>query len=198
MELNWLNEKGLSVSEGIGYTGSEEKYLSALQRFFKGYEGNAKLIREALAAEDIENYSIRVHSLKSNSRMIGADALAEGFEKLEAASKDKDTEFIHGATEDVLKQYAEVCEWIRPIGEMERVKVSGEISAEEARETADKLLEALDEYDDGLSAELAARLMGYPFRLTQKQKLKEALDHIGDFMYEEAAELVKEILPAIE
>ena len=47
-------------------------------------------------------------------------------------------------------------------------------------------------------SKLAAKLSGYPFRITQKTKLKEATDYISDFMYDEAAALIREILPAIE
>ena len=59
-------------------------------------------------------------------------------------------------------------------------------------------MEALDDFDDDLSAELVAKLGGYPFRITQRQKLKKAADLISDFMYDEAAELIKEIIPSIE
>ena len=63
---------------------------------------------------------------------------------------------------------------------------------------AKKLLDALDEFDDELAKDLVRKLSGYPFRITQKGKLREAEDQINDFMYEEAAELIREILPEIE
>lgn len=198
MDLKWLDEKGISTANGMGYTGSEGKYLSALQRFFKGYENNRAAVTDLLESSDIENYCIKVHSLKSNSRMIGADALAAAFEELETASRNNDLALITSKTGTVLDMYKAVIETIRPIGEMEAVKVSGELSADEARDTADKLLAALDDFDDDLSAELAGKLMGYPFRITQKNILKEAIDNISDFMYDEAAEQVRSIIPAIE
>ena len=39
---------------------------------------------------------------------------------------------------------------------------------------------------------------GYPFRMTQADKLREAVALIEDFMYEEAAEIIRQIAPAIE
>ena len=75
---------------------------------------------------------------------------------------------------------------------------TADATSAEAKETASKLLEALDDFDDDLSMELAEKLTGYPFRMTQKGKLKEAVGLIGEFMYDEAAELIKEIMPAIE
>ena len=198
MDLNFLDEKGISTKDGISYTGSQEKYISAIQRYFKGYESNKRSVEDHLAMSDLENYCIKVHSLKSNSRMIGASHLGALFEELEMASRNNDLETIKAKTDTALKEYSDLIDILRPIGEMEPVKVSGEISAEEAKETADKLLEALDEFDDELSSELVKKLQGYPFRLTQRQKVKEAEDYISDFMYDEAAELIREVIPSIE
>ena len=197
-DFSILEENGISVTEGISYTGGSEKYVSALQRYFRGYESNKKALEDFLSAGDMENYSIKVHSLKSNSRMIGASALGNAFGELELAAKEENTELVSSRTSSALDIYAGVIDAIRPFGEMEKVTASDEITAEEAKETAGKLLEALDDFDDDLSAELAAKLGGYPFRITQRQKLKEAAGLIGDFMYDEAAELIKEIIPAIE
>ncbi len=193
-----LEGKGISVTEGISYTGSSEKYVSALQRYFRGYESNKKALEDFLSSGDMDGYSIKAHSLKSNSRMIGASALGGVFEELELAAKEGKAEFVGSRTKEAMELYGRVIEAIRPFGEMEKVTAGDEISAEEARETAGKLLGALDDFDDELSAALAAKLEGYPFRITQRQKLKEAAGYISDFSYDEAAELIKEIIPAIE
>ena len=81
---------------------------------------------------------------------------------------------------------------------MERLKAEGELTGEEAKETAYKLLAALDDFSDDLAAELISKLAGYPFRITQMNKLQKTADLINDFMYDDAAELIKEIIPSIE
>ena len=197
-DFSILEQNGISVKDGLSYTGTKEKYVSALQRFFKGYEANAESVKSFLDTGDIENYTIKVHALKSNSRMIGAEELAAVFEKLEYSGKSGDAETVKHNTPVALKLYGEMIELIRPFGEMEQVRVEGELSADEARKVAEELLAALDDFDDEKSLALASKLKGYPFRITQKSKLNEAADLIGDFMYDEAAEIVKEILPAIE
>ncbi len=198
LDLGRLEDKGISTADGIGYTGGEEKYAAALQRYLKNYPENRKSVCELQKSKDTEAFMIKVHALKSNSKMIGAKDLASLFEKLELAAKEGDTAYIEENTDGVLKKYDELIEIIRPVGEMEEIHVQGELTAAEAKETADGLLEALDEFDDELSAELAKKLGGYPFRITQKQKLEEAARYIGDFLYDEAAELIKEIYPSIE
>ena len=196
--FNWLSEQGIDVNEGLSYTGGGDRYAAALQRYFRSYESNGRAVEDRLAAGDIDGYAIKVHALKSNSRMIGADGLADAFEALEFAAKRGDAAFLGETTPTVLAAYEKLIGLLRPIGEAETVRAPDEISVAEAKETADRLLAALDDFDDELSAQLAAKLAGYPFRPTQKEKLRAAAQNIGDFLYDEAAELIREIVPAIE
>ena len=200
MELDerWLTEIGIDAQTGIGYTGSEDKFVSALQRYYKNYEKNRSKVDSYFGSKDYESYMITVHALKSNSKMIGAGALSIEFEKLENAAREGDTETIEANTAPTLAMYEELVEKLKPIGQMQDVHVADEISADVAKETADKLLEALDDFDDELSKSLAGKLTGYPFRLTQKDMLKQAIGYIEDFMYDEAADIIKQIVPTIE
>ena len=141
---------------------------------------------------------ITVHALKSNSKMIGAGPLSIEFEKLENAAREGNTAVIVSNTPSTLMSYKELVEKLSPIMNMGDVKPADEISAEEAKKTAEALFAALDDFDDDLSKSLAKKLSGYPFRLTQADRLKEAIAFIDDFMYDEAAAIVKEIYPTIE
>ena len=141
---------------------------------------------------------ITVHALKSNSRMIGAMRLGEAFEELEMAARSDSIEVIDAKTQPTLEMYDELIKKLSPIDELGDVRAADEISADVAKDTADKLLVALDDFDDELSKELAKNLSGYPFRITQKEKLKEAIAYIEDFMYDEAIDVIREIYSAIE
>ncbi len=200
MELNtkWVEDIGLDVKQGCEFTGSAEKYFSALSRFYNNYEKNREKVQEFLESEDYENYTITVHALKSNSKMIGAMELGKAFEALENAGRENDIPTIQSITQKVLDDYAALIEKLKPISQMGEVKAADEISAQEAKETADKLLAALDDFEADEALELSQKLSGYPFRPTQKDKLKQAKNYISDFMYDEAADLVREIIPAIE
>ena len=197
-DINVLATLGIDTNTGIEYTGGNEKYLSALQRYYKSSAQNKLKISEFLNACDWDNLAIIVHALKSNSRMIGASSLGDKFALLEKASTDKDADIVKSNIDSALSEYDKILELIKPLGEAETMKAEGEISGEEAKAIADQLLEALDDFDDELSSELVNKLSGYPFRITQKGKLREAADFISDFSYDEAAELIKEIYPSIE
>jgi len=197
-DLATLKEAGLDTATGIGFTGNEEKYISAVQRFYRNHEKNSAKLKEFYEAKDYENYCITVHALKSNARMIGADGLSKLFEELEKAAKEGDTDTIERKTASALSEYACLIGKLEPVEGHTGTHPLGGISAEEARRTADKLLLALDDYDDELSKELALKLSRYPFRITQSNKLTEASGYIDDFLYDEAAELIREIYPGIE
>ena len=197
-DISWLSQAGLDTQAGIGYTGGQEKYLSAISRFYANYVKNREKIMEYRSAGDLENYMITVHALKSNSRMIGASALGSAFEALENAARNSDVQRIESDTDKALSMYKDLIEALKPIESMGNVRASDEISGDVARETSEALLAALDDFDDDLARDLIKKLAGYPFRITQKNRLKEAVDLIEDFMYEDAAEIIKEIVPAIE
>ena len=197
-DLTWIEEAGLDMESGMGYTGGQDKYISAIQRYYRNYEKNRKMVEEFFAQKDYENFKITVHALKSNSKMIGATVLSGMFETLEAAAGSEDTGVIEELTPRVLTDYADLIEKLKPAGEMGDVRAADEISGEIAKDTAEKLLEALDDFDSDLAAELARKLSGYPFRMTQAGMLKEAAGCIDDFMYDEAAEIIRQIIPEIE
>ncbi len=197
-DLTSLNEAGIDTKTGLQYTGREDKYIAALQRFYKNHDKNRTKIDKCLAENDYENYMITVHSLKSNSRMIGALSLGDGFEELELAAKNDDHNIVLDKTPSVLNEYDSITDSLKEIGEMEEVRPAGELSPEKARETAEKLLAALDDFDDELSKELVEKLGGYPFRITQRTKLEEAADNIEKYLYDEAASLIREIAGDIE
>lgn len=198
MDITWMKEAGLDTQTGISYTGREDKYISAVQRFFKNHGKNRAKVEEYYEARDYENYMIIVHALKSNAKMIGATSLSGVFETLEAAARDNDIGVIDDLTPKAIKEYDELIERLSPINDVGDARAADEISADEALKVAEKLLEALDDFDDDEAKKLAVRLSGYPFRMTQADRLKEAIGFIDDFMYDEASEIISQIIPEIE
>ena len=197
-DIDRLQAYGIDIKKGIEFTGGRENYISALQRFYKSSEKNTAKIHDFLEDKDLENLEIIVHALKSNSKMIGAAELSAGFETLEMASKEKDINGVLANIGQTLTNYKKVLELLEPLNVEETLKAPGEISGDEARAVADNLLEALDNFDDEAAAEYAKILSGYPFRITQKVRLEQAAECINEFMYDEAAEIIKDIYPTIE
>ncbi|MBR1832029.1 MAG: hypothetical protein IJ784_06300 [Ruminiclostridium sp.] len=192
-KLQELQALGLDTDTGIMFTGSPEKYIPAIARYVRSCEDNISGIREHLASGDMQRYTIAVHAVKSNSKMIGHTELFKAFESLEAAGKRDDLAFIGENNDRILERYAEAAEQLKPFAEGPAEAAAPAIALAEAGETAEKLLEALDDFDDELSAELVTRLSGYPFGDGDREKLAETKKLISDFMYDEAADLIREL-----
>lgn len=196
--INRLEEYGVDPGTGIEYTGNYEKYITALKRYHKSYEENRSRVVKALTAMDIDDYTIIVHSLKSNSRMIGAGELSIRFETLELAARAGNTSVLISDTPAVLDIYDTLIRQLAPLDEYDETAAATEISAEEAHKTVDELLYALDEFDDELSSKLALKLSGYPFGDKEREKVDKVIGYISEFMYDEAADIIKQIAAAIK
>lgn len=184
---------GINVSEGVSFTGREDKYLAAIQRFYHSYD-NIKYNLESLrAANDLKNYVILIHALKSNAKTIGADKLSELALNLEIKGKEGDTAYIDENTPVLFEEYDKVIGILKPYGLMTNIKASGEIDGKEALEITDKLLLALEDYDDDTALSLIDKLFDYPFVITRKEQLNKARSYTDDFCYDEAYDIVKEL-----
>ena len=196
-DISLLEKSGLDISEGLSYTGDADKYAKAIQRYFSNYESNRSKVCDFYEKRDYENYMVTVHSLKSNSRMIGAADLAALFEKLEHAARNNDIATINATHDHTVKTYDDLIRNLSHIIDSAPAETSDEISADEAQKVARELLLALDDFDDELSATLVKKLSGYPFTSDLQDMLKKAAAYIDDFMYDDAAELIKELSKAI-
>ncbi|MCR5092872.1 MAG: response regulator [Lachnospiraceae bacterium] len=85
----------IDIAAGLRNNGSAEAYLSTLEIYRGSYDDKARELDGALAGEDYQNYTIKVHALKSSLRIIGAAGLGEEAQKLEDAGKAGDHAYIH-------------------------------------------------------------------------------------------------------
>ncbi|MGN0438382.1 MAG: response regulator [Lachnospiraceae bacterium] len=96
----------LDIDTGMTYCGGSEEFYKEM---VSSYVENNKLseIEACFAAEDLDNYRIQVHALKSTSLSIGALKVSEGAKALEMAAKEEridDIENNHGAVMDEYKE----------------------------------------------------------------------------------------------
>jgi CheY-like chemotaxis protein/HPt (histidine-containing phosphotransfer) domain-containing protein len=102
----WLySVEGMDAKEGLKNCGSAEGYISVLTVFYRTAGKKADEIESALGSNDIENYTIKVHALKSSARIIGAANLSKLAEMLENAGKEKNIDLISMETGALLKRY---------------------------------------------------------------------------------------------
>ncbi|MCR4909195.1 MAG: response regulator [Lachnospiraceae bacterium] len=149
----------LDVRKGIKNCGSEEGYLSVLAVFHRTAEQKADEIEKLFNTGDTENYTIRVHALKSSARIIGASDLSALAEKLEVAGKEGDTEFINENTAALLSEYRELDKHLSAMDSESR-SLPG-IEAGAMKEAYQTIAEIADAMDYALMEELLKNLRTY-------------------------------------
>ncbi|MBR0092768.1 MAG: response regulator, partial [Lachnospiraceae bacterium] len=74
----------LDYTQAKEYLASDELIEKTLRTFYDNLRDTTDEIERSLREEDYDNYTIRVHALKSSARMIGAAEISELAAKLEA------------------------------------------------------------------------------------------------------------------
>ena len=97
--------EGLDTQAALALLGSEKLFWDVLKDYYVVIQKKADLIHELEQNEDIKNYTIEVHALKSASRQIGATHLADTAARLEQAGNEDDLALIHEMTPKMLELY---------------------------------------------------------------------------------------------
>lgn len=95
----------LDTKAAIKRLGSEKVYWNVLRDYYKTITKKAQVIQETVERADWAQYTTEVHSLKSTSKQIGADKLAELAARLECAGNARDINMIKMETGELLEQY---------------------------------------------------------------------------------------------
>lgn len=105
-EYQWIDSvEGISIEDGIRFSGGAEGFINALKMFVETLEGNIDVIQKAFNEKDIKFYTVKVHALKSSARIIGALELSNQAKKLEDAGKAGDIDYILSNNNKLLDAY---------------------------------------------------------------------------------------------
>ncbi|WP_175560254.1 ATP-binding protein [Butyrivibrio sp. YAB3001] len=115
-ELSSLQDQDLIDSKaGIANSGDEKCFLSMLEIFSNNADTSLADLNRFYSGEDFENYTIKIHALKSSSRIIGALGLADDAQNLENAGKAGDYDIIRKNHNDYEQKFRQVTELVRQL-----------------------------------------------------------------------------------
>ncbi len=145
-EYKWIEAvDGIDVAKGINNSGGADALIFTLEIFYDTIEGNITAIENAIKNDDIKMYTVKVHSLKTSARIVGATALSDKAASLEDAGNKKDIEFISEHNDEFIKEYKEYLTKLQKIKVEKVVDDSKPIIPDE---DLDEAYEALDELVD--------------------------------------------------
>ncbi|MBQ9376186.1 MAG: response regulator [Schwartzia sp.] len=173
----WLSELPmLHTDQGIMYCGGEGEYLDALALFAASIESRANEIERLYREEDYENYTIKVHTLKSVAKAVGAMEISELAAELEAAGKAGDIATIGAGTDALLSIYRGLAASLARLGEdpetAKRVKAAQGNVVTEKRHT----ILLVDDDEDFLA--LISRWLKKEYAVTAVNSGKKALKYL--------------------
>ena len=97
--------EGIDGKAAVKNSGSEASFKTVLQIFYDSIEMKSSEIEGYYQSGDLNNYTIRVHALKSSARLVGALALGDDAERMESAGKTEDLDYIRAHHDELMQEY---------------------------------------------------------------------------------------------
>jgi CheY-like chemotaxis protein/HPt (histidine-containing phosphotransfer) domain-containing protein len=94
-DSNFLKENGVNLESALEYLGDMETYNETLKEFLDLVNGKLNDLNNFKNNNDMPNYAISVHSLKSDARYLGFTALAELALNHEMQSKEGNIAYVN-------------------------------------------------------------------------------------------------------
>lgn len=160
----------IDYETALEYSGSDDALLSVIKIFYESIDKKADEIEGYFDNEDYKNYTIKVHALKSSSRLVGATELGDHAEALENAGKNEEYDYIKKNTKELLSEFRSYKDVFGRIFDSDKADDIEENKTIDVNEQFDKDL--LESIYDGISegAENADTTM-----------IEEILDEISDY-----------------
>ncbi len=128
----WIEKVPFIIGD-IGRTncGDNESYIKALEAYMDAADEMQTSINNAYSMDELKEYTIKVHALKSSSKIIGAVEIGQMAEMLEKAGNESDRETINKYTEELLLYHKTLCTVLKKYlvkddEEIEKPLISGE------------------------------------------------------------------------
>lgn len=190
-EQKWYDKiHGIDSSAALKNSGSEESFLSVLRIYYDSYPSKSEELDRFYETDDLADYTIKVHALKSSSRLVGALRLAEAAEALEMAGGRADRDYISSHHDEMMKEYRSIYEGLsEEFGEKEDLPPIPEDVLKDA-------YNGLVEFSQVMDYELAKMVLDSVKEYSLPKEDEERFDKIQVFLsnmeWEKIIDLIKE------
>nr|WP_297708365.1 DegV family protein [uncultured Butyrivibrio sp.] len=186
---------GIDMDVAIKNSGSEETFRSVLKIFYESIDEKATEIKRFYDEEDWENYTIKVHALKSSARIVGAVELGNESESLEFAGKGNNIDFIREKNEHLLEHLLSFKDILKNVFSCESDSLdedSGDDNIDRyIIESAYEALKAAAMEQDGTSlSNTLKELSDYAFPDEDAKKLERIRECLSENAFDEIVNLI--------
>ena len=184
----------LDFEAGIANCGSVQGYMDALKIFCESVNQKALEIVLYLDEGDIENYTTKVHALKSSARIVGATELSYMAAELEAAGNNEDTRIISERTGDMMSLYRQYSKYVANFADNAKRADNDEkpdITEDMLKDAYLSIRDYAESYDYDLIKMVLESLEDYRIPDNDRQIFNEIGQKLESMDYEGIKELIK-------
>lgn len=181
-----LTRAGIDLQQGMTYCGDKEGFRDIVLIYHSEGAKRKASLDESFYMKDWKNYVITVHALKSNSRGIGANELADLALNLEMAGKENRIDYIFEHHEELMDKHEELLRhladnpFLYPDGYKEEGEKEEELAEKEVTEPAGGTGSSIDE-ENPLEQ---ITLLGERLDSFESDGLDEILDRMAGMAYQ--------------
>ncbi len=193
--MTWIGDvEGISVPDGIKASGGIGSFISSLNLFRDTLEGNADVLEKSFKEGDIRLFTVKVHSLKTSARIIGALELSAMAEKLEEAGNKQLKGFIEENIDKFLEDYKAFKD---KLSKLDEVNGSGddnreEIPESELKEAYAALKDVIPQMDYDSVEMIVGQLKEYKLPEADAERIDRLVKMMKVFDWDGMEKLVKE------
>lgn len=203
-----LEKLGINTRAGLQYCrGDKEFYRELLAKFAQDAQ-KEQVIDEFWKKEDLMNYQIMVHALKSSAKMIGADSLSESARRAEEAAKNQDMAYINAHHEELLTAYRktalEMSETLDSDSDSSEITALGngdgtQISAEEFLQRLNALKDCFNTFEADRAEILIAEMNSMVYGgMPVEELLRDIREDVDEFEFGKASGKVQALIESME
>ena len=112
-DINVLKSNNIDVDEGVRLLGDMETYDEILNDFLDGSDERLGELKKYYEENDMENYAIVVHALKSDSKYLGFTSLADMALEHQLKGEANDNGYVKEHYGELIDEYNRILNIIR-------------------------------------------------------------------------------------
>lgn len=185
----------LNLNDALFYCGDNVTLAKAIKIFYSSFNNKKDVILKHLENDDITNFTVEVHAMKTTTRTIGREDLGKAYERLELFGKKETTTTLS----DVYKETIDLLEITGVISaELQRLDLNSnslhDISADELKSLIEKLYEASESFNLDKMDNIYAQIASYKIPNEYQDICKSIENAILDIDNSEVSKLCKSFL----
>lgn len=112
-DIDLLKNNGINVESALELLGDMEMYEETLNDFLEVSEERLPMIEEYKKNDDMKNYAIQVHAMKSDSKYLGFEKLADMSLKHQLKSQENDIHYIKEHYDELMDEVKRIIQSVK-------------------------------------------------------------------------------------